>query len=58
MRKLYRLFLRKFSEKFRSLRKILQNGAAYRNRHLNHGKSEAKQKSGIYEVLSGTLGSV
>jgi hypothetical protein len=32
-RKLYRLFLRKFSEKFTSLRKTLQNGAAYRNRH-------------------------
>jgi hypothetical protein len=40
MRKFYRLFLRKFSEKIRRLRKIPQNGAAYGNRHLNHGKSE------------------
>jgi hypothetical protein len=51
MRKFYRLFLRKFSEKIRSLRKIPQNGAAYRNRQLNHGKSEAEEKSGTYEVL-------
>jgi hypothetical protein len=37
---------------------IPQNEATYRNRQLNHGKSEAKEKSRTYEVLSGALSSV